>query len=115
MESLLESNESLPESAVGLGEGGAVGAVQARRPAPIVLSFDVEENHRIEAASGLNVDSRLQVEYRDRMRRVTEWILEQLAAWRITATFFIVGEISETNPALVRSIHDAGHEVASHG
>ena len=87
----------------------------ARRPAPIVLSFDVEEHHKIEAAAGLTVDSRLQAEYRERMRRATEWILEQLAAWRISATFFIVGQIAETNAALVRSIHDAGHEVASHG
>jgi polysaccharide deacetylase family protein (PEP-CTERM system associated) len=115
MESLLESNEPLSESAAAPGEGEPVIAPQARPPAPIVLSFDVEEHYRIEAASGLVVDSRMQVEYRERMRRVTEWILERLSTWRITATFFLVGQISETNPALVRSIHDAGHEVASHG
>jgi peptidoglycan/xylan/chitin deacetylase (PgdA/CDA1 family) len=33
----------------------------------------------------------------------------------IRATFFIVGQIAESNPALVRAIHNAGHEVASHG
>ena len=32
------------------------------------------------AASGLVVDSRMQVEYRERMRRVTEWILERLSS-----------------------------------
>ena len=57
----------------------------------------------------------LQAEYRERMRQATEWILEQLAAWQISATFFIVGQIAETNAELVRAIHEAGHEVASHG
>ncbi len=33
----------------------------------------------------------------------------------IKATFFIVGQIAERDPALVQAIHRAGHEVASHG
>ena len=83
--------------------------------APVVLSFDVEEHHRIEAAVGLEVDPGLRGEYRQRMNRVTEWILELLAERKILATFFIVGQIAETNARLVRTIHEAGHEVASHG
>jgi polysaccharide deacetylase family protein (PEP-CTERM system associated) len=82
---------------------------------PMVLSFDVEEHHRIEAAAGLEVDPRLQDDYHERMSRVTEWILEGLAERDIRATFFIVGQIAKTKPSLVRSIHLAGHEVASHG
>ncbi len=82
---------------------------------PVVLSFDVEEHHRIEAAAGLKVGPELQGHYRERMRRVTEWILEQLAEQRIHATFFVVGQIAETNARLVRKVHEAGHEVASHG
>ena len=31
------------------------------------------------------------------------------------ATFFTLGWVAEKSPALVRRIHDAGHEVASHG
>src|SRR5262249_58209229 len=54
-------------------------------------------------------------EYRRRMNQVTCWILEQLAERGIRATFFIVGQIAEADPGLVRSIHEAGHEVASHG
>ena len=84
-------------------------------PAPVVLSFDVEEHHRIEAAVGLEVDPGLRGEYRQRMNRVTEWILKLLAERKILATFFIVGQIAETNARLVRTIHEAGHEVASHG
>ena len=83
--------------------------------APVVLSFDVEEHHRIEAAVGLEVDPVLRGEYRQRMNRVTEWILELLAERKILATFFIVGQIAGTNARLVRTIHEAGHEVASHG
>src|SRR6478609_7882385 len=114
MKSLIEENAHQTGQAASLGEVQAAAPAASGRDAPIVLSFDVEEHHKIEAAAGLNVDSRLQAEYRERMTRTTQWILEQLAAWRISATFFIVGQIAETNAALVRSIHDAGHEVASH-
>jgi polysaccharide deacetylase family protein (PEP-CTERM system associated) len=82
---------------------------------PVVLSFDVEEHHRIEAAAFLAVDLKMKGEYSDRMKRLTEWILGQLAERDISATFFIVGQIAEEYPCLVRSIHDSGHEVASHG
>ncbi len=82
---------------------------------PFILSFDVEEHNRIEAAVGLEVDSKLKGDYRERMTRMTEWILEKLADGNIRATFFIVGQIGNENPKLVRAIHDAGHEVASHG
>jgi len=84
-------------------------------PVPAVLSFDIEEHHRIEAAAGLDISTALKGEYRHRMRRVTHWILDQLAERGIRATFFIVGQIAEDDPKLVRSIHEAGHEVASHG
>ncbi len=82
---------------------------------PMVLTFDVEEHHRIEAAAGLEVAEALRGDYRSRMARATGWILEQLAAHEIHATFFIVGQIAENDPGLVRAIADAGHEVASHG
>jgi polysaccharide deacetylase family protein (PEP-CTERM system associated) len=84
-------------------------------PMPTVLSFDVEEHHRIEAAAGLEVAPALREHYRGRMARTTRWILDQLAARDIRATFFIVGQIAEEDPALVRAIAEAGHEVASHG
>jgi polysaccharide deacetylase family protein (PEP-CTERM system associated) len=84
-------------------------------PLPAVFSVDVEEHDRIEAASGLEIAPALKGEYRRRMSRATGWLLEQLAAREIPATFFIVGQIGVDDPALVRSIHQAGHEVASHG
>jgi polysaccharide deacetylase family protein (PEP-CTERM system associated) len=82
---------------------------------PVVLSFDVEEHDRIEAAAGLEISLDLKGSYRDRMKQSTEWILELLAEKQIPATFFIVGQIAQTNRELVRSVYEAGHEVASHG
>lgn len=84
-------------------------------PRPVVLSFDVEEHHRIEAASGLDTADGAKGDYGERMVWLTEWLLEQLAQQDVPATFFILGEIAVKYPKLVRSIHEAGHEVASHG
>ncbi len=81
----------------------------------IVLSFDVEEHYRIEAAAGLAVHPDLQDHYRDRVGDCTRWLLDTLAGADVRATFFVVGELAEHDPALVRAIAAAGHEVASHG
>jgi polysaccharide deacetylase family protein (PEP-CTERM system associated) len=81
----------------------------------VILSFDVEEHDRIEAAAGLCVAPELKAHYRQRLEPSTRWILEQLDDAGAKATFFIVGEIAEHNPGLIRAIHRAGHEVASHG
>jgi polysaccharide deacetylase family protein (PEP-CTERM system associated) len=96
------------------------GLMRARRavepfPAQIVLSFDVEEHHRIEAAAGLTLGPRLQELYSQRVGPTTQELLARLAEQEARATFFIVGTIAQQDPALVRAIHDAGHEVASHG
>ena len=45
----------------------------------------------------------------------TGWLLEPARGRGIRATFFVVGQIAEDDPGLVRDIHRAGHEVASHG
>ena len=45
----------------------------------------------------------------------TPQVLELLAARRVRATFFLVGERAARAPATVRAIAAAGHEVASHG
>src|SRR4051794_30545104 len=83
--------------------------------AEVILSFDVEEHYRIEAAAGLDVAPGLKADYAGRVTPTTEWLLERLGARDILATFFIVGQFARDNPALVRSVHRAGHEVASHG
>jgi polysaccharide deacetylase family protein (PEP-CTERM system associated) len=81
----------------------------------IILSFDVEEHYRIEAAAGLAVHPALKAHYAERLGPSTQWLLDQLAHFEARATFFIVGEIARCNAGLVSAIHRAGHEVASHG
>jgi polysaccharide deacetylase family protein (PEP-CTERM system associated) len=81
----------------------------------IILSFDVEEHYRIEAAAHLAISPAQKAHYAERLEPSTRWLLEELARLDVQATFFVVGEIARHNSALVRAIHAAGHEVASHG
>jgi polysaccharide deacetylase family protein (PEP-CTERM system associated) len=89
-------------------------AIQSTVPR-VILSFDVEEHYRIEAAVGLRVSSQQKAHYARRLDIATYWILDQLAARDIHATFFVVAQTARHHPRLVRAIHDAGHEIASHG
>jgi len=50
-----------------------------------------------------------------RVERNVDRILALLADHQVQATFFTLGWIAERYPSLVRRIHAAGHEVASHG
>lgn len=52
--------------------------------------------------------------YAPRVRVGTERLLDLLAAHSATGTFFILGWVARQDPALVRLIAEAGHEVASH-
>ncbi len=81
----------------------------------IILSFDVEEHFRIEAASGLAVSPAQQAHYAERLVPTTSLLLDTLAQFGAHATFFVVGQIAQRNPGFVRAIHERGHEVASHG
>jgi polysaccharide deacetylase family protein (PEP-CTERM system associated) len=82
--------------------------------AQVILSFDVEEHHRIEAAAGLLIDPALKKHCCERLRPTTQWLLDHLALRGVKATFFIVGQIAQHSPELIRAIALAGHEVASH-
>lgn len=44
-----------------------------------------------------------------------ERILDLLAEYDVTATFFVLGSLAEDDPKIVPMIADAGHEIASHG
>jgi polysaccharide deacetylase family protein (PEP-CTERM system associated) len=79
-----------------------------------ILSFDIEEHHRIEAAVHLRCPDDLKQIYAQRMERTTRKLLEILAEFETLASFYIVGEIARTHPQLIREIHAAGHEIGSH-
>lgn len=51
----------------------------------------------------------------DRFHTNTLRVLELLGRHQVRATFFVLGLVAEKRPDLVRAIHQAGHEVASHG
>ena len=80
-----------------------------------VLSFDVEEHWRIEAACGLSFDEASKSYYAGRVAPSTHWILDELERHGQRATFFLVAQLARQQPDLVRAIHRGGHEVASHG
>jgi polysaccharide deacetylase family protein (PEP-CTERM system associated) len=103
-----------PLSTTAVEPAQASGLPAATDQARVVLSFDVEEHDRIEAASGLCVPESLKAHYSERLGPSTEWLLDRLGERDIRATFFVVGQIAKHNPRLVRAIHSAGHEVASH-
>lgn len=71
-------------------------------PAPITFTLDLED-HRPHAAAP------------ERYPMATRAILDHLGERGIIGTFFVVGEIAEAQPDLVRDIADAGHELALHG
>ena len=78
------------------------------------LSIDVEDWFQVE-----NLRAAFPRESWDRQDlRVqigTELILDILAERGVYATFFVLGWVAERRPELIRAIHAAGHEVASHG
>ena len=98
----------------GLPSPHAAPASPAGGAARIILSFDVEEHYRIEAAAGLTIAPEYKAHCCERLNVSTRWILERLARDGVRATFFVVGQVAEHSPALVRDVHRAGHEVASH-
>ena len=80
----------------------------------VILSFDVEQHHRIEAAVHLPRITEAEAIYGERMEAATRGLLEQLAGVGAPGTFYIVGEIAVSHPKLVRDIAAAGHEIGSH-
>ncbi len=83
-------------------------------PTAVVLSFDVEEHYRIEAAARLTIPDDARREYADRMEAATRKLLAKLDATGTQATFYVVGEIAVSHPRLVRDIAAAGHEIGTH-
>jgi polysaccharide deacetylase family protein (PEP-CTERM system associated) len=52
---------------------------------------------------------------KSRVERNIKTILELLAKHNAKATFFTLGWINDRFPRLIKEIHSAGHEIASHG
>lgn len=78
------------------------------------MSIDVEDYFHVAALSGaISRDRWDGMEYRAEAN--TRRLLEIFAAANVKSTFFVLGWVARRSPDLVREIHRAGHEVASHG
>lgn len=78
------------------------------------LSIDVEDYFHVAAlASSIDRNDWGRMEYR--AEASTQRLLDLFAEQEVQATFFVLGWVAKRSPKLIRHIHDAGHEVASHG
>lgn len=77
------------------------------------LSIDVEEYyHGMEFEAAVPADQR--GELPSRVEESMERVLDLLAVHNVHATFFTVGQVAETHPSMIKTINQAGHEVACH-
>ena len=77
------------------------------------LSVDLEDYYQVEAFAAHVPRSRWPL-FNSRARGNTSRTLELLARCNCRATFFVLGWLAEREPALVREVADAGHELACH-
>jgi hypothetical protein len=78
------------------------------------FTVDVEEYFQVEAFSDL-IPKKDWHKFPSRVEETTKSLLELLDTYQVRGTFFVLGCIARIHPALVEKIHQAGHEVASHG
>ena len=78
------------------------------------LTIDVEDYYHVSGFEG-RVDRARWDELPARVGPNTRRLLDLLAAAGVRATFFVLGWVAERQPALVRAVRRAGHEVGCHG
>jgi peptidoglycan-N-acetylglucosamine deacetylase len=79
------------------------------------LSIDVEEWYHAEIVRKHDRKMKKNEEKIGQVAEATQPLLDLLKEKHVKATFFVLGEVAEKNPELVKKIADAGHEIASHG
>lgn len=96
------------------GRAGGASASARSGGTEHLLTVDVEEYFHVTAFRG-RVHPSEWATLESRVESSVELLLETLEAHSTTATFFVLGWVADRHPALVRQIHDCGHEIASHG
>jgi polysaccharide deacetylase family protein (PEP-CTERM system associated) len=76
-------------------------------------SVDLEDYYQVEAFAD-RVERARWPEFASRVRQNTERTLELLNRTGTRATFFVLGYVAERDPALIREVAAAGHEIACH-
>ncbi len=83
-------------------------------PPVAAMSIDVEDWFHVENLR--RAVPRPSWESRElRVERTMDRMLGAMAQWNVRATCFVLGWVADRAPRLVRSISEAGHEIASHG
>jgi polysaccharide deacetylase family protein (PEP-CTERM system associated) len=77
------------------------------------MTVDVEDYFHVSAFAGVVSPSEW-ASFESRVCRNTERLLDLLEHAAVPATFFVLGWVAERFPNLVKRIHRAGHELASH-
>jgi len=77
------------------------------------LTVDVEDYSRVSALRNL-IPPEQWDSMECRVERSTQTMLELLAEFHLSATFFILGWVAERYPSLVREIRAAGHDLGCH-
>lgn len=77
------------------------------------FTVDVEDYFQVTAFEG-HISRDSWPDYESRVVGSTQKTLDLLARHGVRGTFFILGWVAEHYPQLVRDIHRAGHEIASH-
>ena len=73
-----------------------------RAPVEVTFTFDLEYNEASEWQSR-------------RFAELTDLVLDTLDEHHVQGTVFVVGELVETHPAVVKSVAVRGHEIGLHG
>lgn len=84
-----------------------------RTPLLHAITVDVEEYFHTEAASSAIAFDHWST-LPSRVQASTDTLLELFAAHGVKGTFFVLGWVAERHPALLRTIANAGHELACH-
>lgn len=87
--------------------------VRSERPANI-LTINLEDYYQVAAFQNLITRDQW-YRFETRLNSSVEGTLKLLKELDCTATFFVLGWIAEKWPNLVRSVSEAGHEIASRG
>ncbi|WP_263834168.1 XrtA system polysaccharide deacetylase [Salinibacter sp.] len=75
-----------------------------------VFSIDVEDWYQ-----GIEIPMDQWDGFERRVEDSMSRLLDLMARYDVTATCFVLGRVAEEHPQLVQRIHEAGHEIATHG
>lgn len=79
-----------------------------------VLTIDVEDYFMVSAFADVIRPEDWHT-YEGRVEQNTKRLLALLSEFGVRCTFFVLGWVAERYPALIREMHEKGHEIASHG